>query len=350
MSEQQSRASVTTVNAEKFSKTVFVRIVVSRPGVTVKIKSMTKLDEYVSKLKEESGGIFKADTLGVVIPSGANAVAATKRIFIKVPADKENGRQVIRDPIDKATKYLSEVKSRLTGRFGVAQPSRIMDGLYVLPESQVGAFQDEIEAAKSKLTLDFIPEIESEYDAMIERAQNSKLADGGLGPLFNRGDYPSAEEFCKAFGIDALWLKLGVPDNLPAELQAQFKADFERRTTEATEEIFTALRVQFAELIEHAADVLKPGEDGKAKKFNTSTLENIKAFSAVFEQRNIFGDAELQTLVEKARALMTGMDTDKIRKSQEVRELAQRKFAEIKTEIDKMIVTVPSRKFNLDED
>jgi hypothetical protein len=349
--------TIKTIDAAQFSKTVFLRLVVKKPGTRAKVRSIDALQTYISQYHAE---IMQARAAGTLTTAAAPAVdnlgdaangtvKSTKALFIPIPATKENGRQVILDPVEKANRFLSDVKARLCGRFGIAQPSRIMDGLFVLPEGKVGAYKEEIEAAQQRLALEFLPEIMADYDAAIDRARTAPLRLGGLGPLFDAGDYLSAEDFIGAFKIDCLWLKLGVPDNLPKELQDQFRADFNTRAQEAQEEIFAALRAQFQALIAHAQEVLTPGADGKAKKFHASSLENIRQFTAVFADRDLFNDTELQGLVAQARTVLTGIDADKLRSNGNVRDQAAASFGTIRAELDKLVTVQTSRKYDFSE-
>ena len=346
--------AVKTIDAEQFKQTVFFRMVVRKPGTRAKVRSVNLLQEYLTKLRSEqqaAQGVNAQVAIDGVSMGEApkGTVGITKRLFIPVAPSKEDGKQVVNDPVEKANRFLSSVKERLCGRFGAAQPSRIMDGLFVLPEGKVQAYKEEIEAAQARLTLEFLPEIENGYEDAIHRAESEPLIKGGLGPLFSRGDYLSAQDFCASFEIDVLWLKLGVPDNLPKELQDQFRAEFQAKAQAAQEEIFTALRVQFADLIAHAQEVLTPGDDGKAKKFHASTLDNIRSFTAIFQDRNIFNDESLAALVEQARTVLTGVDLEAIRKDGGVRDQAARAFGEIKNNLDKLVTVQTSRKFDFSD-
>jgi hypothetical protein len=337
------------VDVERFRHTVFVRAVIGKPGVRAKVRSQVKLQEYLDALNAKDGEAVTDRAIEGAAGGNGAAINVTKRLFIPVPPGKEAGVKVINDPYDRAVSFLGETKSRLFGRFGKAQPSHIMDGLFILPESAVAEYREEIAAAKARLEMEFLPAIEADYETAIERARSTPVKRGGLGPLFEEQDYAPLGDFLSAFGIDVLWLSLGVPDNLPKELQEEFAADFRARHAAASEEIFTALRTQFAGLIDHAAEVLTPGEDGKPRRFQASTLENIQRFCAVFQDRNLFGDDELQNLVDQARGLMTGISADKIRQSGDVRDAAAARFAEIKTALDSLVTVQAGRKFRLED-
>jgi hypothetical protein len=68
-----------------------------------------------------------------------------------------------------------------------------------------------------------------------------------------------------------------------------------------------------AELVEHMIDRLSKDDDGKAKTFKTSTVENFKEFADLFAARNLTGDSELAALVEKAQKVMSGVDAKSLR-------------------------------------
>ena len=353
-----SSETIKSVDAAQYLNKIFFRMVIGKPGGRAKIRSNEALSQYIDALKAEikeaqGRGEDTTQDREMVAVDGAGSkgtVNATKRLFIPIAATKENGRQVINDPIDRTVKFLSDMKTRLTGRFSSARPSGIMDGLFVLAENKVQQYTEEIDAVKSRLELEYLPDVENGYEEAIERARTTPLRRGGLGPLFNRADYLPVSEFVEAFKIDVLWLKLSAADNVSEELKARFREDLTRRASDATEELLTALRVEMQGLFTHAVEVLTPGEDGKTKKFHESSLENIKSFLAVFQDRDLFNDDKLAPIVEQARRVITGISAEDVRKSASVREAAAASFSEIKAQLDGIVTVQAGRKFDLSPD
>lgn len=342
----QLPARVTTINAERFRNACLFRLRISRFGNRAKIKDGSKLTEYLSLKKQQEQ---EQTELG---QSRAIAPAITGDISGSVTATK---RLMVSPALDAVNELLTQTKEKLVGRFGIMAPSNIQPGLFACCVETVGQAENIIEDAQSKLALELLPALAQDFAPAIERARTAKIKDGGLGPLFDPADYCTADEALEAFGIEHYWLSLDVPANLPAELRAEAAEKLERQFTEAADEVKLALREGFQQLIAHAAEALKPGEDGAKKIFRNTLTDNIAAFCNTFNSRNIMGDAELAALVSRAREVLTTIETggkataDVIRKDASVRENVHAQFSAIAAELGGMIETERSRQFNFDE-
>src|SRR4029077_12849498 len=98
-----------------------------------------------------------------------------------------------------------------------------------------------------------------------------------------------------------------------------------------------------------AIDRLKPGENGKKKIFRSKSKDGkeigftakFNDFLSCFQGRNITEDAELQQLVEKARALLAGVDGDALRESETQRDSVRTGFEEIQKTLDVLVTEAP---------
>ena len=140
-------------------------------------------------------------------------------------------------------------------------------------------------------------------------------------------------------------LKTALPQYLRLEQEK-----IEKKFAEAQEQILSALRLAFSELVNHAVDRLKavPGE--KPKTFQKTMVENINEFLNTFNFRNMMSDEALEGLVMSASRVMKGITTEKLRESESVRENVAAKFQEIKATLDTMIVNKPSRVFDMEDE
>ena len=98
---------------------------------------------------------------------------------------------------------------------------------------------------------------------------------------------------------------------------------------EASSEIQTVLRESMAKLVQHMADRLKEGPDGKPLRFKETTVSNLIEYLANFEFRNVTDDGELQALVAQARELLNGVDSDDLRTTGDLRSRVQQGMADI---------------------
>jgi len=343
------QTKVTTLNVDAFKDGILFSLTVRRPGVRVKVKDMAALEEYLNLLHADDGQ--EPSNAAVDVPKkaagGNGTVKITKRIFLPRPVTKEDPRP---DPYESAVSFMNGIKEKLCGRFGKALPSKIKEGLFIVRKDLVEEFETDLKAALEELHRDYIPPVLADYQFAKERARGTPVKQGGLGPLYREADYATAEEFCEQFSLEWQYLQLGIPDDLPAVLRQEAVEKLNRQFTEAAEEVKLALRESFADLINHASEKLKPSENGKQQIFRDSLLGNIAQFCEVFESRNLMGDSELAALVSSAKNVLTGLQPDRVRKFANIREEVKGKFDEIKAQLDGMLTTKKSRKFDLSED
>jgi len=119
---------------------------------------------------------------------------------------------------------------------------------------------------------------------------------------------------------------------------------------EAGREIQQVLRAAMAEVVRHMRDRLKEGPAGKPLKFKESTVSKLVEFLETFQFRNVTDDAELATLVEKARELLKGVDSEELRTAAHLRARVQQGMAEIVGRLDTMMVKKGTRKFRMEEE
>lgn len=172
-----------------------------------------------------------------------------------------------------------------------------------------------------------------------------------LRGLYNPADYPPAAEAVKEFGFAWQYVSFGVPDQLRAistEVWQQERDKAAQRMAEASAEIKNVLRETMAGLVEHMAERLKEGPDGKPLRFKSSTVSNLVEFLENFRFRNVTDDGELQTLVDRARSLLQGIGTDELRSITDHRTRVQQGMDAIAAELDRMLQDVHRRKFKLD--
>jgi hypothetical protein len=105
-----------------------------------------------------------------------------------------------------------------------------------------------------------------------------------------------------------------------------------------------------AKLVQHMADRLKEGPDGKPLRFKESTVSNLVEFLANFEFRNVTDDQELQGLAAHARQLLQGVSADDLRTTADVRAKVQQGMASIAAQLDTMLTRSGARKFRFDDE
>lgn len=174
-----------------------------------------------------------------------------------------------------------------------------------------------------------------------------------LRGLYNPADYPPIEDVTKEFGFSWQYVSFGVPDQLKGisrEVWEQEREKAAQRMAEASAEIQQVLRESMAKLVQHMADRLKEGQDGKPLRFKETTVSNLVEFLTNFEFRNVTDDTELQTLVAQARQLLQGISADDLRATGDLRAKVQQGMVDIAAQLDTMMAKTGGRKFRFEEE
>jgi hypothetical protein len=174
-----------------------------------------------------------------------------------------------------------------------------------------------------------------------------------LRGLYNPTDYPAVDEVGREFGFSWQYVSFGVPEQLKGISHEVWEQEREKaavRMAEASTEIQVVLRETMAKLVQHMADRLKTGPDGKPLRFKETTVENLVEFLMNFEFRNVTDDNELQALVSQARDLMQGVTADDLRTTGDLRSKLQQGMTGIAAQLDTLLIRTGSRKFRFDEE
>jgi hypothetical protein len=174
-----------------------------------------------------------------------------------------------------------------------------------------------------------------------------------LRSLYNPADYPPLEYVEQQFAFIWQYISFGVPDQL-REISTKIWQDEREKAAEvmadAGREIQQVLRTAMAELVKHMRDRLKDGPDGKPLRFKETTVSNLVDFLGTFNFRNVTDDADLRTLVDRARTMLSGVSADALRTTGDLRAKVQQGMADLAAELDTIIVKTPGRKFHFSED
>lgn len=217
-------------------------------------------------------------------------------------------------------------------------PFPLKGGIYLQPIATVGETEAYLQA-RSVGREALIDQFLAVYQERLEEAA------GLLRGTFNRYDYPSTEEMRGRFSFSWQYLSLTTPANLPPSLFQQEQEKVQAQWAEAFEEARQVLRAALAGMVEHALDRLRGGDDGKPKVFTKTMIPKLNEFLETFSARNLTDDAQLAAVVQQARALVQGIDTDTLKKDAKVRERVAQGMDEIKASLDTMMSDKPKRSF-----
>lgn len=174
------------------------------------------------------------------------------------------------------------------------------------------------------------------YPALVEQDK------ARLRGTYDTDDYPPLAEVDRAFYLKARYLTLGTPDQLrgaSAEIFARQEQENAQFWVEAREEVRSTLRLAMSEFINHLLDKLTGANGEKPKIFRDTAVTKLTAFLDTFEKRNIGDDGDILILVQKARALMAGVDPQTLRENGTVRDTVMQGFEKIKGSLDGLLAT-----------
>lgn len=225
-------------------------------------------------------------------------------------------------------------------------PSYFREGFYLLPVGLISEVDQEL-SAKAQEREQLISAFLASYPTKVEEAR------GRLRSLFNPTDYPSEQRLYRAFVWEVKYISFSVPGTLQEvnrELWEREQQKAERYWQETANEVRSALRESMAGLVNHLVDKLGYEDGGKPRIFRDSAVEKLSDFLETFYKRDITNDSDLTPIVEKAKALLDGVDPELLRRSPKAREAIKEGFGRVKLALDAMLVDRPARMISFDDD
>ena len=218
-------------------------------------------------------------------------------------------------------------------------------GIHLLPLCLVETVDERLHEFKDKRRV-LVESFLGAYPRLCQEAA------GRLRTLYNPADYPPVDEVRSHFTLSWQYVSYGVPEQL-REISARFFEEEREKAvvamSEACTEIPQVMRASLLELVCHLRDRLGDQQDGKPQRLRESTLQKLRDFLGTFDLRNVVDDQELKEQVDKARALLEGVNTDALRNMPLIRAQGREGMAELAAHMDVLAGDRISRKFRFDE-
>jgi hypothetical protein len=199
---------------------------------------------------------------------------------------------------------------------------------------QIGLLRGQLEVAKAEL-----------YDAWDDVKLEARER---LGDLYVASDYAFDPR-------DAVWILLTFPSVDPdrrllqvaPEIFESEKKRIEAKLQEAATIAEAGLQEQLAELVGSLAERLSEGEreDGKKRYVRQAAIDEIVEFSNRFRAVSVGSNAELDAIVERARALAGDTNMEAVRKDAGARATVAGAFAAMRADLDKFVAVKKERNF-----
>src|SRR5208282_3385237 len=128
---------------------------------------------------------------------------------------------------------------------------------------------------------------------------------------FVANEYKPVAEVAAEFSFDF--------DMFSMDLSDEMKEQAHEKIMEAAASIAEALAVAAHECVSKLADSLSANEDGKPKKIYDKQFVKLQEFLAGFDIKNVTDSKELKAEMDKLKALMRGVDPEKVRENDGLR-------------------------------
>ena len=310
--------------ADIFAQAVLLNLSLSVPGNSKKI---------------ESDGVLRSDSDS----PDTQWVSVSKKLLDSKEFD------AIKTVVGRLKRYLGRKCIVPQGK-GSAKPAMrkfLKSGVYLLPIPLVTEVDSEIASAKA-LFLAAVEAFLAVYPALAEAAKDK------LHGAWSQDDYPPVEALRAAFALEASYLNVSTPKSLERISIAIFQREQEqaqKQWAEASKEVRQVLRLGFQDLVDWMVSTLQP-TDGRKKQFRGSTAEKLLEFVTDFSGKNLTNDAELESLVAKAKDILGGADVESLKlssKDDEFRTNTAKAFSEIKEALDPLVERGPARMIILED-
>lgn len=328
--KQPERKNVTVINLEEFKGKVLLRVKVSMWGNTRKGKLT---DEAVAKIVGNMDGLDDRER------EQRLAVAKARLKLNKSLVDCPEYQDIVTWR-GQFTKYMLRV---------YMNQSYLDEGLYVVRMEVLPETIAQIERGRRNLQ-----SLVNRFLGVYETQQ--QIARDNMVNQYSEDDYPSPERLAQRFRIDYRVIEMTVPEGLPPEIRQEEEKKLRESFEEARKAVIAALWAEYQGYLDHIVDRLKPGQDGKRKKFNDTLFGNIALFVNAFNNRNAFNDAKLAALVRKSEEILSTIGesrpsdmADSMRGDAGLRDRTRKAFEAVKDEVARSIVDIPKRSFTVEE-
>jgi hypothetical protein len=206
-----------------------------------------------------------------------------------------------------------------------------------LPQSKLTGFDARMGVFRQQL-LDAARELSSQYDQIKSEARRR------LGSLFNPADYPTTLD--GMFDLEVSYPPIEPPHYLEALNPGVFEAEQARvreRFESAVELAEQAFATELQKLVPHLAERLPRLQDGQPRVFRDSCITNFTECFERFRRLNVRSNPELDSLVDQARQVITGIEPQQLRDSVRLRAMVANDFTRIEQAVGDPLVDRPRR-------
>ena len=204
--------------------------------------------------------------------------------------------------------------------------------------------QEDIDSVNGHLS-DLRAELDDAVDQLDDHfAELKAAARRRLGTLYCEADYPASLRGL----FDMAWDFPSVEppsylQRLNPELYRQECQRVVARFDEAVQLAEQAFLDELSKLVAHLTERLTGQVDSKPKVFRDSAVTNLTEFFERFRQLNIGSNEQLDQLVNDAQQIVVGVEPQKLRDNQSLREHVSEQLGAVQHALDDLLVDRPRR-------
>jgi len=196
-------------------------------------------------------------------------------------------------------------------------------GATIVPSASGPIVRDILKAYRDVERPELIKALVSVYDDQVNAAK------GLLKDQFDASQYLTKEEVEAEFSFDYLLFSLTLPENLKDEAHETIMS--------AAASVNDALAAAAKTMVEKLANSLKPDADGKFGKVYDKQFTVLQEFLAGFDILNVASHVELKKEMDKLKALLAGVDPEKVRNNEGLRTSLAASMGEATTALTAMV-------------
>ena len=241
------------------------------------------------------------------------------------------------DTRDPAYRAVTAVRGHAISYFkGISLPYP-EPGLRLVRQKDVGAVNMQLTTVKADLQ-EAVVALDNRFDSLKSAARQR------LGRLFNPADYPGSLNGL----FDVAWEFPSIEppaylQQLSPELYRQECNRVQARFDEAVQLAEQAFVDELSKLVSHLTERLSGSEDGKAKVFRDSAVENLVEFFQRFRHLNIRSNEQLDELVGQAQQVVRGVEPQKLRDNEGLRQRVVTELSGVESVLEGLLVDRPRR-------
>ncbi|NBW12330.1 MAG: DUF3150 domain-containing protein [Caulobacteraceae bacterium] len=200
-------------------------------------------------------------------------------------------------------------------------------GLRLLPSSKFFDYMAQLDKHRTEYE-GMVDDFLSRYDEMVSAAAMN------LGEMFDRNEYPSAEEVKRKFAFDFAIspvpvsgdFRVDIGTKANEELVKQFQEAFDSRISEAMSECWQRLH----KCLTHLSDRLQVSDTGTKTVFRDSLMSNAQELCDLLKHMNLTGDPKLEAARRELSDAIFGLDSQDMRHDADMR-------TEVKSKVDEIL-------------